>query len=335
MPDLPWGPAGRRGPFVMALLLGLGPGVALAAPPSLHLPVDCVVGETCHIVNSVDDDPGPGARDHRCGPVATNGHKGTDIGLGSVAPGRLGVVVAAAAGLVVAARDGMDDISVLTPGAPSVKDRECGNAVVLDHGDGWTSIYCHMAKGSIQVQAGQSVPEGAALGLIGLSGETEHPHLHFEVRHHQEVIDPFTGHPAAAGCAVAPAPLWQAPLPYEPTIAYNLGFAGEQPERVGVRAGRFADNTVSATAPILVLYVDLIAVQKNDRVTLAITDPAGQPFVTSVVPFDQQGWAQWFGLAGQKRGPAPWPSGVYTGTLTVERPGQGIIASRSVQGTVR
>jgi hypothetical protein len=47
--------------------------------PSFALPIDCEIGKSCVLQNYVDRDPGPGARDYRCGPLAYDGHKGTDI----------------------------------------------------------------------------------------------------------------------------------------------------------------------------------------------------------------------------------------------------------------
>ena len=67
------------------------------APPRLELPVACEIGVICVVQNYVDQDPGPGARDHACGPLSYDGHGGTDIRV----PGRpemtAGVAVLAAA----------------------------------------------------------------------------------------------------------------------------------------------------------------------------------------------------------------------------------------------
>ena len=58
-----------------------------------------------------------------------------------------------------------------------------GNAVVLEHPGGWTSIYCHMRQGSVRVKQGQEIAAGQPLGLVGESGAAAFPHLHFEIRH--------------------------------------------------------------------------------------------------------------------------------------------------------
>jgi Peptidase family M23 len=56
-----------------------------------------------------------------------------------------------------------------------------GNAVVLDLGHGAYALYAHLQPGSIRVAAGQAVRRGDVLGLVGNSGNSIAPHLHFHV----------------------------------------------------------------------------------------------------------------------------------------------------------
>src|SRR5262249_323708 len=130
-------------------------------------------------------------------------HNGIDIRLLDMAAQKRGVaVLAAAPGRVARLRDGVQDISIRTPGAPSVDGRECGNGVVIDHGGGWETQYCHLAQGSVRVKVGETVKAGTPLGLVGLSGDTEFPHLHITVRHAGQVVDPFAPVGTAAGTCV-------------------------------------------------------------------------------------------------------------------------------------
>jgi murein DD-endopeptidase MepM/ murein hydrolase activator NlpD len=55
-----------------------------------------------------------------------------------------------------------------------------GNVVVIDHGNGWQSLYAHLSR--ILVQCGQGVTQGEVIGAIGSTGNSTGPHLHFELR---------------------------------------------------------------------------------------------------------------------------------------------------------
>ena len=66
--------------------------------------------------------------------------------------------------------------------------RGYGNAVILGHGDGITTLYGHLA--TIRVQSGETVPAGAVIGTIGRSGNATTHHLHFELRVDGEAVDP-------------------------------------------------------------------------------------------------------------------------------------------------
>jgi murein DD-endopeptidase MepM/ murein hydrolase activator NlpD len=55
-----------------------------------------------------------------------------------------------------------------------------GNVVVIDHGNGWQTLYAHL--NSISVACGQSVSQGSVIGLLGSTGKSTGPHLHFEMR---------------------------------------------------------------------------------------------------------------------------------------------------------
>lgn len=56
-----------------------------------------------------------------------------------------------------------------------------GNYVVIDHGNGYKTLYAHMLNNSIVVKAGQVVNQGQKLGIMGSTGRSTGTHLHFEV----------------------------------------------------------------------------------------------------------------------------------------------------------
>ncbi|PRX97375.1 M23 family metallopeptidase [Allonocardiopsis opalescens] len=55
-----------------------------------------------------------------------------------------------------------------------------GRYIVIDHGDGWTSLYAHLA--SFNVSVGQRVTVGQRIGSVGSTGGSTGPHLHYEQR---------------------------------------------------------------------------------------------------------------------------------------------------------
>jgi murein DD-endopeptidase MepM/ murein hydrolase activator NlpD len=64
-----------------------------------------------------------------------------------------------------------------------------GNLVVVDHGDGLSTAYAHAS--AILVGVGQHVSQGETLSLVGSTGNSTGPHLHFEVRVNGSAVDPL------------------------------------------------------------------------------------------------------------------------------------------------
>lgn len=66
--------------------------------------------------------------------------------------------------------------------------KEFGNTVLVRHEDGLVTVYGHAS--SLQVQRGQKVKRGQDIALSGMSGSTDSPRLHFEVRKNSSPVDP-------------------------------------------------------------------------------------------------------------------------------------------------
>ena len=56
-----------------------------------------------------------------------------------------------------------------------------GNYVVIDHGNGEFSAYCHLREGSIRVKQGEKVNRGSVIARVGNTGNSGAPHLHFQL----------------------------------------------------------------------------------------------------------------------------------------------------------
>ena len=93
-------------------------------------------------------------------------------------------MLAAADGTVVLAQDGNFDRWMSFQGFPPPD----GNRVFIDHGNGWQTVYAHME--GFDVSAGDRVTPGQQIGRVGSTGRSTGPHVHVELRHNGERIDP-------------------------------------------------------------------------------------------------------------------------------------------------
>ncbi|HWS74145.1 MAG TPA: M23 family metallopeptidase [Quisquiliibacterium sp.] len=309
-----------------------GAAAASDAPLRFGLPIRCTPGEDCFVQNYFDRDPGSGRRDFACGHLSYDAHKGTDFRVRSLAHMTRGVeVVAAAPGVVQRTRDGEPDISLRERGSENLRGREAGNGVLIDHGGGWQTQYSHLMRGSVRVRPGQRVAAGEVLGLVGLSGKTEFPHVDFVIRKDGQPLDPYAPSTAPAldappGCARGPLAdtLWRAELVerlrYRATDVLIAGFAPEAADRGKAQRGQYDDATLDARAPSLVFFVEMFGARRGDREHIEILGPGDRPIVRREREVDAD-LAVRFGYVGRKLRGERWPPGEYVGRFRLERDG--------------
>jgi murein DD-endopeptidase MepM/ murein hydrolase activator NlpD len=298
----------------------------------LGLPIACTLGSDCFVQQYVDRDPGPGIRDYACGAATNDGHDGTDIRVKTLADVDRGVaVLAAAPGVIKGLRDGMPDRVVANDaGRAAVKDRECGNGVVIDHGEGWETQYCHMRRGSVAVAKGAKVAAGETLGDVGYSGLAQFPHVHLTVRHNGKAVDPFAPGEANSNCGIAADTLWSGAV--RDRLAYSggdllaLGFAP-----AALDFDRLLSAPISAPddkSPALVAYAWAINLRGGDRIDVMLAGPDGR-LATNSATLDRDK-AQYMLFAGKKLTLATWPPGRYTAHVVITRNGASFIDREEV-----
>ena len=67
-------------------------------------------------------------------------------------------------------------------------DKLRGRYIVLDHGNGFRTKYAHLKKGL--VQKGDLVKRGQVIGLVGNSGRSTGPHVHYEIQYNDKIVNP-------------------------------------------------------------------------------------------------------------------------------------------------
>jgi hypothetical protein len=319
-------------PILLGLAVALTAPAALAqapaAAPRLGFPLACQIGRTCEVQHYMDRDPGPGRIDYHCGQRTEPQHNAIDIRLLDLAQMRRGVdVLAAAAGRVVAVRDGVADNLA---GAPLPTTEQCGNRVGIAHGGGWITDYCHLERGTLKVKMGETVRAGQPIGQVGMSGGTEFPHLHMSLQHGDTFVDPFAPAPGPnPSCGMA-APLWT------PAALRQLGYkagavlvAGLSGQRVDTRIlDNGSEAPFSASAPLLVLYTRLIGLEAGDRIELTLTGPKGEVIAHGrLAPLPSYRDQSDPSLA-HARPVGGWAHGTYGGLVKVWRGGKVVIETR-------
>ncbi len=171
------------------------------------------------IINNVDHDQSAGIKDYTCAQKTSDGHRGTDIALWPFPWDKMDnnqvQVIAACGGTITERVDGNFDKQC------AFKNNVTANSITIKHIDGTKAKYLHLKSGSLtSKKVGDLIAVGEYLGLVGSSGLSSGPHLHFElVDSHDVVIDPFFTN---NGCNQTSNSSWWFPNTQKPFIEQRI-----------------------------------------------------------------------------------------------------------------
>jgi hypothetical protein len=166
------------------------------------------------------------------------------------------------------------------------------------------------------VREGQRVQAGDVLGRVGLSGDTQFPHVHLTVKHNGVPVDPFDSGDRA-DCD-GTDPLWDPPGEYRRSDVLGIGFADAPPA--------FPSDVPLPTpaSDALVGWVYAIGLHAGDVQSLRVLDPTGAVFAeTSRPPLEHaKATASLYAGKRDRSGLAP---GVWTVRYTVTHDGETVL----------
>ena len=298
-------------------------GMSHVGPVTFDFPVACDLNVDCFAVNYVDQQGGDGHADFECGRKTYDGHKGTDFAVVNRRDMQRGVnVLAARAGKVLRVRNGESDAIKTEDEFEAIKKsgKECGNGVLVEHEDGWQSLYCHLKNNSIVVKPDQHVNAGDVLAQVGESGYSEFPHLHFALLKKGQYIDPYTGLVKETGCNLHQQSLWSDPIEYAPFTVFDSGFDIDVPDFTKLRRGEYQKpDFIPLDAPSMVFWFATYHSVEGDVVRIYITGPNGYKFHQYDFTMQQNKKRPNYYYAGRKTQLYKLHAGEYKAQVTIAR----------------
>jgi len=305
-------------------LIFLGFAAQSTAAQDMAFPLVCEPGRTCFILNYPDLNAAAGkAQDYACGPSASDGDLFLRLALPDATMIGMNVLVLAAAdGVVEDASDGISDRMVASKAEVPAGTLNCGNGIVIDHGMGWQTAYCHLKKGSIAVREGERVVKGQAIAAAGQSGLATWPQLGFAIRKGGYLVDPITGQTQEEGCGFKERPVIALPpefMRYQPASIVTMGFSLNVVNRNDIAYGSAARYaTISRDERRINLWAMAMGVHKDDKIEVRIRDPRGRTFHHQEIIADGD-YERLPINAGRERGYIGWRQGEYVGSVSITR----------------
>jgi hypothetical protein len=264
-------------------------GLDVAATPPLF-PFYPMAGkhfEDVYAINFVDLDPTTGVLDWSCSSTYSyNAHPASDTMLRTFGEQAVGVpVFAALDGVVIAADDGHFDMVTNPTGS------EPANYVSIDHGFGRVCNYFHLKNGSVAVGTGDTVTAGQQIGLVGSSGISNYPHLHFSTYDKGVVYEPYAGpcDPGASG--------WVDQVPAAPldtsTFLMDFAFCRQSPAAYTPPDAMPRTGQVELADPLNYWWIILPNLPPLSSWKYEFVDPSGATRYTRTGTFPNSTFKRW------------------------------------------
>ncbi|MFL6245894.1 MAG: peptidoglycan DD-metalloendopeptidase family protein [Thermoanaerobaculia bacterium] len=276
-----------------------------APSPMDVLPVAGLANKDYAIPFFVDLDNGPGIRDFNCGRMTFDTHTGHDPYIRSFREQQIGVpVFAVRDGVVLDVRDGEPDENTDNTD-PSLR----ANYVYLRHGTDERSQYVHLKRNSITVKVGDFVPAGTQIGMVGSSGPSRAPHIHFETTVDGQAAEPLAG-PCRAGLSALPHQEQQ--VITDRPIAFGATFSKEPFDKF--RNAPFDDAPHTGTYVIgrrtMYFKAELANVHASTRYSIKLDRPGSRTDVTAatgtLVNYDASLVSVWWAMDVDLDRPGAW-----------------------------
>jgi len=200
------------------------------------------------------------AVDYVGGFMTYDNHKGTDFFIRDLAQMESGVpVLAARAGVVVALHDSARDFDW---------ESAESNYIKIVHRDDSFAIYSHLKQESITVEVGERVAASQPIALVGNSGASAHPHLHFEVHEKNDRLVDIFGEQQVA---------FDYPYPHQPFI-FDIGITTQTDPHIFANLARYTPNhtTTLTSADRPHIWYRVIGMQQQDQLHTVLVYPSGE-----------------------------------------------------------